>query len=207
MPEPSAQLELAAVEPTPAPEAPAPAPAPPAQEVAKADVPKAKEPGPAARKLAEIRARKEAKAAEREAAKAAAANVDPAIFAAAQRWQAHEKAESKRISAAAAGLDESDRALIDGEKDLGRKAMLLDRLQKAAGAPAPAAPAAPKAVAKPGPTGAPPSVTSVDFAEAIKTPEGLAAAKASDPEGFARKFSAMLRGTVRKSTLDVAAGR
>lgn len=195
--------------PAPAPaEAPAPetpAPAAPAQEEAKADAPK-REPGPAARKLAELRERKAAKAAEREAAKAAASNVDPVILDHARRWQAHEKAEAKRIGDAAAGLDAEDRALIDGEKDLGRKAALLARLTKAA-APAAAAPAAPKAVAKPGPTGAPPSVTSIDLAEAIKTPEGLAAAKASDPEGFARKFSAMLRGTVRKSTLDVAAGR
>jgi hypothetical protein len=186
----------------PAPAAPAPASGP-VDTQAKADAPKAKEPGPAAKRWAEYQERKAAKAAEREAAKATASNIDLAILDRAKRWEAHEAAESKRISEAAAGLDAEDRALIDGEKDLGRKATLLARLQKAA-APEPKGP---RPVAKAGPSGSPPSVVDLDLVEALKTPEGFAAAKSAP--GFKEKFSAMLNGNARKSTLDVAreAGR
>jgi hypothetical protein len=108
------------------------------------------------------------------------------------------KAEGARIAAAAADLDDDDRALIDGEKDIGRKAALLARFKReAAAAPAKAA----KVVAPAKPAGGPPSSSAVDFAAALKDPKAMADAKARDPDGFSKFFSGLLKGNSRKSTL------
>jgi len=148
--------------------------------------------------------------AQRAAAKAEAAkpkDAGPAIPAdiasAAERWRAYEAAEAKRLDEASKALPAEDRALVDGEKDIARRAALVARLQAAHDALAASKPAA-KVTAKPGPTGAPPPATSIDILEALKTPEGMKAAKSADPEGFAAKFSALLGGSARKSTLDLS---
>jgi hypothetical protein len=121
----------------------------------------------------------------------------PEMIAAAKRWQSHEASERKRISAASAGLSADDRAIVDGEKDITRAAMLLARLTSTAPAP--------KAVAPARATGAPPSAGGVDYASTLKDPKAMAEAKAKDPKGFAEYFTSLVRGTSgRKSTLDIA---
>jgi hypothetical protein len=107
------------------------------------------------------------------------------------------KAEGARIAAAAADLDDDDRALIDGEKDIGRKAALLARFKREAAAPAKAA----KVVAPAKPAGGPPSSSAVDFAAALKDPKAMADAKARDPNGLTKFISGLLTGSPRKSSL------
>jgi hypothetical protein len=134
--------------------------------------------------------------AARDGEPAVAAVVPPELKSAADKWAAYEKAESSRITKAAEGLDDEDKALIAGEPDITRKAALLARLSRAADASP-----APKPVAKPKPAGGPPSSSAVDFAAALKDPRAMADAKARDPSGFEKFFSALLTGNARKSTL------
>lgn len=146
-----------------------------------------------------------APAATAEAAPAASPAPAPAIPAdiadGAKRWAQHLKAESVRIAAAAEGLGEDDRALLDGISDVGLRAKVLDRLKSSQGeAPA-------KTRAAPRAAGGPPSASSVDFAAAIRDPRAMAEAKAKDPKGFADFFSSALKSAGRKSTLDGAKSR
>jgi hypothetical protein len=149
--------------------------------------------------LASITAAREAAKAKREADAAAKAKpadapgapaapaapaIPPELQTAADRWKAHEKAETARIAAEAADLDDADKALIDGEPDIARKAALLARFKRDAAA-ANAKP--PKVVATPKPAGGPPSSSSVDFESAWASgPAAWDAAKARDPDGAAK---------------------
>lgn len=146
-----------------------------------------------------------APAAAAEAAPAASLAPAPAIPAdiadGAKRWAQHMKAESARISAAAEGLGEDDRALLDGISDVSLRAKVLERL-KSSPSEAPA-----KTRAAPRAAGGPPSASSVDFAAAIRDPRAMAEAKAKDPKGFADFFSSALKSAGRKSTLDGAKSR
>jgi hypothetical protein len=171
---------------TPAPAAPAAAPAPVVSKAKGA--------------LAAFQAKRSPKADAPKDAKPEAPAIPADIQTAAERWRAHEKAESARIKAAAANLDEADQALIDSEPDIARKAALLARLTPAA--------APERTPAKPKPAGGPPPASAVDFGEALKDPKAMADAKARDPEGLAKFISSALRnGAGRKSTLDAAAAR
>lgn len=135
-------------------------------------------------------------------ASAPAAPAIPADIAdGAKRWAQHMKAESARIAAAAEGLGEDDRALLDGISDVGLRAKVLERL-KSSPSEAPA-----KTRAAPRAAGGPPSASSVDFAAAIRDPRAMAEAKAKDPKGFADFFSSALKSAGRKSTLDGAKSR
>jgi len=135
-------------------------------------------------------------------AQVAAAPTIPADVAdGAKRWAAHVKAEAARITAAAEGLSDEDKALLAGVDDVALKARILDRLKAGAPAVAPATKAAPR------PAGGPPAASSVDFAAAIKDPRAMAEAKAKDPKGFADFFSSALKSAGRKSTLDGAPKR
>jgi hypothetical protein len=157
----------------------------------------------AAQRLDEIRARREDRSKQRADAAAVAKGADPALVDAANRWRAYEAEQAARVAKEAEALSPEDRALVDGEKDVARKAALVARLKVAAAAGSPA----PKTVAKPLPIGAPAGVTSTDYAESMRDPKAMAEAKARDPEGFAKFFSSLLGGGGRKSTLDVAFSR
>lgn len=163
--------------------------------------------------LAAFRARRASVAGAPAGAPAAAAEASPAASPApapaipadiadgAKRWAQHMKAEAARISAAAEGLGEDDRALLDGISDVGLRAKVLERLKSSSGeAPA-------KTRAAPRAAGGPPSASSVDFAAAIRDPRAMAEAKAKDPKGFADFFSSALKSAGRKSTLDGAKSR
>lgn len=188
--------------PAPAPVAPAAAPA--AAEPVAAPPPATPKPSRASEALKAIEAARAEAKAKREAAQkpapapGAAPAVDPELQSAAEKWRAYEKTESARIAAEAEGLDPEDKALIDGEKDITRKAALLARFKREASA-APAKPAKPVAPAKP--AGGPPSSSAIDFAAAIKDPKAMADAKARDPVGFGKFISGLLTGSPRKSTL------
>lgn len=189
--------------PAPAPVAPAAAPA--AADPVAAPPPATPKPSRASEALKAIEAaRAEAKAKREAAAKppaapGAAPAVDPETQSAAEKWRAYEKAESARIATEAEGLDPEDKALIDGEKDITRKAALLARFKREASAAAPAKPQ--KVVAPAKPAGGPPSSSAVDFAESLKDPKAMADAKARDPVGFGKFISGLLTGSPRKSTL------
>ena len=149
---------------------------------------------PAAKKLQEFRARREARAQER-ASKALAKNgADPAIVSAAQKWMAYEANEAKRIDAQAASLSEDDRALVASQSSLEAKAKLIARLTST---PA-------KVVGKAPPVSTPAQNSSLDFALALKDSSAMAEAKTKDPQGFAKFFSSLLHGSGRASTLDAA---
>ena len=187
-----------------APNAPTPvasAAAPAAAEPVAAPPPATPKPSRASEALKAIEAaRAEAKAKREAAAKPAApgAPAEPAVDPDALAWRAHVKAESARIAAEAEGLDPEDKALIDGEKDITRKAALLARFKReAAAAPVKAA----KVVAPAKPAGGPPSSSAIDFASALKDPKAMADAKERDPAGFGKFLSGLLTGSPRKSTL------
>ena len=165
--------------------------------------PEAPKKSAAAARLDEIRARREDRSKQRADAAAVAKGADPALVDAANRWRAYEAEQAARVAKEAEALSPEDRALVDGEKDVARKAALVARLKVAAAAGSPA----PKTVAKPLPIGAPAGVTSTDYAEAMRDPKAMAEAKARDPEGFGKFFSSLLGGGGRKSTLDVAFSR
>ncbi len=152
---------------------------------------------------AEAKAKREADAAAKakpaDAPGAPAAPViPPELQTAADRWKAHEKAETARIAAEAADLDDADKALIDGEPDIARKAALLARFKREA-APANAKP--PKVVAPAKPAGGPPSSSAIDFAASLKDPKAMADAKARDPAAFEKFFSGLFKGSSRPSSL------
>ncbi len=187
----------------------APAAASPAADPAVTPPAAPAKPSGAAAALASITAAREAAKAKREADAAAKKPADapgapaapvipPELQTAADRWKAHEKAETARIAAEAADLDDADKALIDGEPDIARKAALLARFKRDAAA-ANAKP--PKVVATPKPAGGPPSSSAIDFAAALKDPKAMADAKARDPDGFTKFFSGLFNGNSRKSTL------
>jgi hypothetical protein len=165
-----------------------------------ADVkPEAPKPSAARERLDAIRARREERSKARADAAAVKAGADPAIVEAANRWRAYEAAEAARVAKEAEALSPEDRALVDGEKDVTRKAALVARLKVAAAAAAPSTP--PKVVAKAPPVGAPAGVTSTDHMESIKDAQAMAEAKARDPGGFDKFFSSLLGGNGRQSTL------
>ncbi len=156
--------------------------------------PAAKPSGAAAALAAVQAARAEAKAKREAAAKPAAAPgapapaVDPELQTAADKWRSHVKTESARIATEAEGLDPEDKALIDGEPDIARKAALLARFKREA-APANAKP--PKVVAPAKPAGGPPSSSLMDFEAAwAGGPDAWNQAKARDPEGAAKWLTA-----------------
>lgn len=166
----------------PAPDPPVTPPAAPAKPPAPSGAAAALKSIEAAR--AEAKAKREA-AQKPAAAPGAAPAVDPELQSAAEKWRAYEKAESARIATEAEGLDPEDKALIDGEKDITRKAALLARFKREASAAAPAKPAKPVAPAKP--AGGPPSAGSVDFEAAwAGGQQAWDAAKARDPEGASK---------------------
>jgi hypothetical protein len=170
----------------------APAAASPAADPAATPPAAAAKPSAAAAALKAIEAsRAEAKAKREAAARPAAAPgapAEPAEHPDALKWRSHVKAESARIATEAEGLDPEDKALIDGEPDIARKAALLARFKREA-APANAKP--PKVVAPAKPAGGPPSSSLVDFEAAwAGGPDAWNQAKARDPEGAAKWLTA-----------------
>jgi hypothetical protein len=188
----------------------APAAASPAAEPAATPPAAPAKPSGAAAALVSITAARAEAKAKREADAAAKAKpadapgtpaapvIPPELQTAADRWKAHEKAETARIAAEAADLDDADKALIDGEPDIARKAALLARFKRDAAASA-ARP--PKVVATPKPAGGPPSSSAIDFAAALTDPKAMADAKARDPNGLTKFISGLLTGSPRKSSL------
>lgn len=108
----------------------------------------------------------------------------------AQRWRAHEEAETKRLDAEAAALPEAARALYADAATVESKAKVLAAFRSVPGAPAPKAVGAAPAI------GAPPGVTAPDIEAAMADPTGkkFAEIKQRDPGAVAKFFAGMLGG-------------
>lgn len=109
----------------------------------------------------------------------------------AQRWRAHEEAETKRLDAEAAGLPEAARALYADAATVESKAKVLAAF-RAMPASAPAA----KPVGAAPAIGAPPGITAPDIEAALADPSGkkFAEIKQRDPGAVAKFFAGMLGG-------------
>ena len=116
----------------------------------------------------------------------------------AEKYRAIEKAELAKIEEQAKSLPEAFKKLYSGAVDLEAKRDVL-----AAYAALPTT-VAPKDVLQAPATGAPPSQSSVDFAEAMQKGEKeFSEAKARDPKGFAN-WMANLFGTNKQSPIGIA---
>jgi hypothetical protein len=122
----------------------------------------------------------------------------------AQRWRAHEEAESKRLDAEAAGLPEAVRALYADAGSVESKAKVLAAFRASSGSPAAAA--APKVVGAAPAMGAPPGVTDADVEAALADPSGrkFQEIKQRDPSAVAKFFAGVLSG---KSAPSLGIGR
>lgn len=167
-----------------------------AEAASSVEAPASKEPSAAQKKLAELRAHRQAKAA----AKATPSDLAPEVAAKVAAWDAYEQSEAKRIEADAKTLDEADRALLEGERDITRRALLLKRLLAAA---APVEPTKKNVGKAPPGLDAQPSVKT-DFAAALTDPRALDDVKATDPKGWSEYFSRLRSGGRRVSTLNAA---
>lgn len=153
-----------------------------------------------ARKRAQEEAEKAGELAKAlEAAKSRLAELE-AVEPLAQRWRAHEEAESKRLDAEAAALPEAVRALYADARDVDGKAKILAAFRAAGGSTA-----APKSVAAAPALGAPPAVTVVDVEAALADPTGkrLAEIKARDPGAVSQFFSSLLGKRAGSNSLGV----
>jgi hypothetical protein len=135
-------------------------------------------PSPEARELAALKAEMALRLTEIEAYKPLA-----------NRWRAHEEAESKRLDAEAAALPEAVRAIYGKQGDIDAKREILAAFRSTSTAPL-------KTVGQPPSMGAPPAVSVVDFDEALADVTGkkAAEAKARDPQGWSSWLASKMSG-------------
>jgi len=135
-------------------------------------------PSPEARELAALKAEMALRLTEIEAYKPLA-----------NRWRAHEEAESKRLDAEAAALPEAVRAIYSKQGDIDAKREILAAFRSTSTAPL-------KTVGQPPSMGAPPAVSVVDFDEALADVTGkkAAEAKARDPQGWSSWLASKMSG-------------
>jgi hypothetical protein len=107
----------------------------------------------------------------------------------ANRWRAHEEAESKRLDAEAAALPEAVRAIYGKQADIDAKREILAAFRSTSTTP-------PKTVGQPPSMGSPPAVSVVDFDDALTDATGrkAAEAKARDPQGWSSWLASKMSG-------------
>jgi hypothetical protein len=135
-------------------------------------------PSPEARELAALKAEMALRLTEIEAYKPLA-----------NRWRAHEEAESKRLDAEALALPEAVRSIYAKQADIDAKREILAAFRSTSTAPL-------KTVGVPPSMGAPPAVSVVDFDEALADVTGkkAAEAKARDPQGWSSWLASKMSG-------------
>lgn len=119
----------------------------------------------------------------------------------ANRWRAHEEAESKRLDSEAAALPEAVRAIYARQGDVDAKREILAAFRSTSTAPL-------KTVGVPPSMGLPPAVSVVDFDDALSDVTGkkAAEAKARDPQGWSAWLASKMSGR-SSSSASLGVGR